>query len=70
MEPQGPKDPGHLSTNFWTIPATASQTMTTRQLRETLLYHDGFVMAQGRIWDITSKNLGAGVYRVTLKARK
>jgi len=50
-----------------TIPHLAQMTMTKKQLRETLLYTDGSILANGRMWDIISKHLGAGVYKVTLK---
>lgn len=49
--------------------ALAKATMTRNQLKETLLATDGWVMACGRIWDIRSKHLGAGVYSVYLKLR-
>lgn len=57
----------HLSDNFYTIPHLARTTMTTRELRETLSHTDGAILANGSMWDIVSKHLGAGVYRVTLK---
>lgn len=59
----------HLSNNFYSMLALAKATMTRNQLKETLLATDGWVMACGRIWDIRSKHLGAGVYSVYLKLR-
>jgi hypothetical protein len=58
-----------LPDHFWTIPATAQTTMPRKQLQSVLLASDGAIIACGRLWDIVSKNLGAGVYRVSLKER-
>lgn len=54
---------------FFTNPggSQTNTTMTTKQLRDLLLYNDGRIMACGDLWDIQSKSLGAGVYRVWLK---
>lgn len=41
-------------------------TCTTAVLRRLLLDNDGQVLARGRLSDIKSKHLGAGVYRVWL----
>ena len=60
----------HLNDNFYRIPEHFSSTLTRKQLRETLLDTDGYVMACGRLWDIKSKHLGAGVYRISLARRK
>lgn len=57
----------HLSTNFYTMPGGYSTTMTRKQLKETLLATDGWVLSCGYCWDIRSKSLGAGVYKVWLK---
>lgn len=51
---------------FYTMPRTANTTMDTKDLKELLLETGGRVIACGRLFDIKSKNLGAGVYRVTL----
>lgn len=40
------------------------QTMTTKELKETLLETDGFVSIQGQMCELKTKSLGAGVYRV------
>lgn len=66
-EPGMPQN--HLSGNHYTMPADARSSMTSKQLRETLLATDGWVMASGRAWDIKSKSLGAGVYSVYLVER-
>lgn len=59
----------HLSVNHYTMPNRITQTMTRKELKETLLATDGWVMACGELWDIKSKHLGAGVYAVTLTKR-
>lgn len=46
-----------------------SQTMTRKELKETLLSTNGWIFANGLALDIKSKNLGAGVYKVYLKER-
>ena len=57
----------HLGDNFYIIPATVNTTMTTKQLKETLLATDGRIISCGNLWDIKSKRIGPGVYRVSLK---
>ena len=57
----------HLSDNFYTVPHLARTTMTRKELKETLLDTEGCILANGSMWDIVSKHLGVGVYRVTLK---
>jgi hypothetical protein len=59
----------HLPDNFYTMPKVANMTLTRKQLRETLLYTGGWIIACGRIHEIKSKHLGAGVYRVNLERR-
>ena len=59
----------HLSENAYRNPAGFSQTMDRKHLKETLLHTDGWVLSCGYMWDIQSKSLGAGVYRVTLKKK-
>lgn len=56
-----------LSDNFYNIPKIANTTMTTKQLREILLQTDGRLLANGTYWDIVSKKIGPGIYRVSLK---
>jgi len=57
----------HLGDNFYTMPRFAYTTMTKRQVQETLLYTEGRVMACGEMWDVVSRHLGAGMYRVSLR---
>ncbi len=52
---------------FWTLPRSAETTMDTIRLKAILLRHDGRIGAQGIMWDIVSKSIGPGVYRVSLK---
>ena len=60
----------HLSINAYTMNSDFfSQIMTKKQLKETLLATDGWILAKGRILDIKSKNLGVGIYKVTLEER-
>lgn len=59
-----------LPNNMYSMPSSASTTMGRKDLREILLETDGWIMACGRAWDILSKHIGAGVYRVWLEARK
>lgn len=57
----------HLSPNAWVIrPDLFRQTMTTKELRETLLHFDGRILAHGGFYRIASKRIGPGVYVVTL----
>jgi len=60
-----PVEHNHLP-DWCYIPGNTT-TMTRKQLRETLLATAGKCMAQGRMCDVTSKHLGAGVYRVWLQ---
>ena len=60
----------HLPLSFYEIPRFARTTMTRKDLKETLLSTNGWVMACGTLWDIRSKHIGAGVYEVFLKERK
>lgn len=44
-------------------------TMTRCDLKSLLLESGGQIMSQGRLLDIKSKHLGAGVYRVSVVGR-
>lgn len=57
----------HLKIDFYSMPQSAMTTLTSKELKETLLATDGRIIACGSSWDIISKHLGAGVHRVTLK---
>ncbi len=54
---------------FWQIPHLANETVTRKELREILLAKD-FICARGVLWDVKSKHLGAGIYKIYLKERK
>jgi len=58
-----------LPTNFYTMPQYASMTMDSKDLKELLLSTNGWVTACGEIYDIKTKPLGAGVYKVFLKRK-
>jgi hypothetical protein len=53
--------------NLYTMPRYANCTITRKQLRETLLDTNGSIIANGKLWDIKSKHIGAGIYKVWLK---
>lgn len=55
-----------LPDHFFTMPRMAHTTMTTPELREVLLKHDGQIIARGELWTIRNKHIGAGVHRVYL----
>lgn len=59
----------HLDDNHWRVPGTFKQSMTTRQLRETLLTTNGTVFANGEAWEIKHDKLGVGVVRVWLEKK-
>ena len=53
---------------LWSSP-DANITLTRAELRAFLLKTDGWIMRDGRLCDIKSRHLGAGVYRVTAEPR-
>jgi hypothetical protein len=57
----------YLPDNFYLMPRFAHTTLTREELKQTLLYTEGWITACGCIWDIVSKPVGAGVYYVELK---
>ena len=60
----------HITNNAaYTRPQDWSGTMTTKELRETLLFTEGELFACGRVWLIVSKRIGPGVYKVSLKPK-
>jgi len=58
-----------LPTNFYTIPEFAKTVMDKKDLKELLLETSGWIVANGQIWDIKNRHLGAGVYEVVLQRR-
>jgi hypothetical protein len=68
MEEQTYKKPkNYLTDRFYLMPETASMTLKKKELTETLLATDGYIISRGRIKYIKSKHLGAGVYLVFLE---
>lgn len=59
-----------LNENFYTNPEIANTVMDSKNLKELLLDSAGKVLTCGRLRDIKSKHIGAGVYRVTLDCTK
>jgi len=59
-----------LPLNFYSFPDLAKTTMDRADLKELLLVTEGWVLINGRMRDIKSTHLGAGVYRVTLAIQK
>lgn len=59
-----------LNENFWRIPHLHEQAVTSKQLKQIMLDTRGWITANGRIWDITKKSLGGGVYLIKLKKRE
>ncbi len=47
-------------------PGIRKITATTKVVRELLLATDGQTLLNGKLWNIESKNIGAGVYKVWL----
>ena len=60
----------HLPDSFYTMPRVAHTTMKRKELSETLLATDGAILTCGRMRDVKSKSLGAGVYRVFLEGNE
>lgn len=56
----------HLNDRMYTFPHIAKQVMTTKQVRETLLATDNFIMACGHSWKLKVSNIGAGMKEVKL----
>lgn len=53
--------------HFFTMPKNAHTMLTTPELREVLLNHEGQIIAKGSLWAIRNENMGAGVHRVYLE---
>jgi hypothetical protein len=52
--------------NFLAAIPNGSTTMTRADLKTILLETGGNMLACGRLYDIVAKDIGAGVYKVTL----
>lgn len=49
------------------VPDYGATSCTTAVLRAIMLHTSGRMMAQGYMYTVTTKNLGAGVYRIWLE---
>lgn len=56
----------HLEDRMYTYPSFAKQVMTAKQVKETLLATDNFIMACGYGWKLKVSNIGAGMKEVKL----
>lgn len=59
-----------LPKQFYTQPDVAEDVVDRKALRKILLCNNGRIIAQGKLWDIKNKSLGAGVYRIYLEKWK
>jgi len=59
-----------LPNHFYSMPGHAHTTMDRKDLKELLLATGGQTLACGKLYDIKTKHLGAGVYKVYLKRYK
>ena len=51
---------------FYTMPKLANTVMDKKDLKELLLSTGGQILANGVLYEIVTRNMGAGVYKVTL----
>ena len=56
----------HLEDRMYRNPSFATQVMTAKQVKETLLATNNFIMAAGYGWKLKVKNIGAGMKEVSL----
>lgn len=56
----------HRQLNFLASMPCGSTTMERRDVKELLMETGGNMLACGRLYDIVAKDIGAGVYKVTL----
>ena len=56
-----------LPTYFYTMPRHAHGTFDRKELRKILLSNGGQITANGELYDVKTKHLGAGVYKVWLE---
>lgn len=59
-----------LPGNFYVHPTLANMTVGRKDLKELLMATGGSVMVRGKLWNIKTKHLAAGVYRVTIERKK
>ncbi len=60
-------DPYEGAMILWSMPGLGHLTMRRKQLQAFLEATGGDILARGRRYDVTTKHLGAGVYRVSTK---
>jgi hypothetical protein len=53
--------------NFLASMSSGNTTISTKVLKALLLKYDGRLMSRGTLFDITSKRIGPGVYRIWLE---
>lgn len=51
------------------MPTYGHGTVERKELKEIMLQTGGEMMACGELWEIKSKHLGAGVYKLSLKKK-
>ena len=56
-----------LPENFYTMPTQARAMLDSKELRDVLRQTGGSIIACGRLYNIVTKNMGAGMYKVTLE---
>ena len=59
-----------LPNNFYSFPAIANTTMSSEDLKELLLNTEGWALIRGHMWEIKTKLLGTGVYKVWVEQKK
>ena len=64
---QADKEAHRVANFLCSTPAMGNTTVTTAVLKALLLKYDAQLSAFGELWDIVSKRVGPGVYRVSLK---
>jgi len=63
-------NPFRLPNSFYSYdPKLVSVMVTRKELHELLMSTGGDVLINGYIYDIKSKHMGAGAYKVTVKRR-
>jgi len=55
---------------LWLNPGLGHMTMRRAKMRAFLEATGGQIMAQGRLWNVTTKHLGGGIYRVSTRRWK
>jgi hypothetical protein len=68
MKTSGWTHEAHRAANFLCgMPAYGNTTLERDDFRSLMLNSGGTLLAGGRLWNIVSKHLGAGVYKVSLE---